>query len=162
MAKFCSNCGTAVEEGKKFCISCGSPIAEPQPIIQTQYIPVAPQQPMYVPKIKRPGRGLGISSMVLGILGLVYSFIYGVVSLALLDEVTSRYSYYYRYYSASDVFEDTLPLLIIVGILAILSTCFGGAARSKGYKCGVSASGLVMGIISLAITIATAVIILTY
>lgn len=160
MSKFCSNCGAALEADKKFCISCGAPVAAAQPVVQPQYIPVAaPQQPVYFTKVKRPGRGLGISSMVLGIIALVYAAIFIGVTIDLLDSVGS---YYYYYYSSSDVLEDVLPLFIVPTILSILSTSFGGAGRSKGYKCGVSASGLIMGIISLAACVFGLVLILTY
>lgn len=31
MAKFCSNCGTAIGEGDKFCLNCGTPIKQKEP-----------------------------------------------------------------------------------------------------------------------------------
>ena len=42
MAKFCSNCGTALNEGDRFCPSCGTPIQPLQQPVQTQ-----PQQQAY-------------------------------------------------------------------------------------------------------------------
>jgi len=140
MSKFCSNCGAALEADKQFCISCGAPVAAAQPVVQPQYIPVAaPQQPVYVTKLPRPGRGLGISSMVLGIIALVYSVPFAI---AVIAESGSRY------FDG----EEPLPAFIFVLVLSILSTSFGGASRSKGYKCGVSSSGLIMGIISLSLS----------
>ena len=67
LAKFCSNCGTPLEENQKFCTECGSPVArannpqEPQiadkkapvtppshPMPQYTYQPPKPQQPQTV------------------------------------------------------------------------------------------------------------------
>ena len=46
MAKFCTACGTQVEEGTKFCSKCGAPltVAEPAPM-QPQQPPQLQQQP---------------------------------------------------------------------------------------------------------------------
>ena len=54
-AKFCSNCGTAIQPGEKFCAGCGTPLANtgeihdntptPQPDIQPLPEPVYPQHP---------------------------------------------------------------------------------------------------------------------
>lgn len=63
---FCQNCGQQNPDGTTFCANCGSalngaPVAPAAPVA-----PVAPVAPAAV-----PGKGLGIASMVLGIVALV-------------------------------------------------------------------------------------------
>lgn len=74
----CPNCNNQISDGLNFCNQCGAalnpqvqpqvqPQAQPQvqpqvqPQYQVQYVPVAPNV---------PGKGLGITSMVLGIVSL--------------------------------------------------------------------------------------------
>jgi predicted nucleic acid-binding Zn ribbon protein len=42
MAKFCTNCGAEIAEGKRFCTNCGEKTEETQ---QTQSVPIQSQQP---------------------------------------------------------------------------------------------------------------------
>ena len=82
-------------------------------------------------KPKTPGRGFGISSMVLGIIGLIYGFILLINAADFMD-------------------TEQLPIIIIYSSLSILSLCFAPAAFKRGYRNGVSISGLFMGIIGAA------------
>lgn len=72
--KFCQNCGNQMEDTAAVCTACGTPangVAQAAPAApvapQPQYY-AAPQMPYAVPKI--PGKGMGIASMVLGIICL--------------------------------------------------------------------------------------------
>ncbi len=73
---FCKNCGAECADGVKFCEKCGT--AMDQPVYQT---PVANNS--------FPGKGMGIASMVLGIVALVLFCIFyisipcGIVGLVL-------------------------------------------------------------------------------
>lgn len=82
---FCKHCGSQIEDNAAFCGVCGQAqnAAEPQtPVYQAPQAPVqpfyvAPQAPVYaqppiqpVAKPVIPGKGLGIASMVLGIVSL--------------------------------------------------------------------------------------------
>ncbi|MBP3706753.1 MAG: DUF4190 domain-containing protein [Clostridia bacterium] len=72
---FCVNCGSENQEGTKFCIKCGAPIEQQQQVTAQPPIQPPVQQPMYQQPMYQqpmvPGKGLGIASMVLGILSLV-------------------------------------------------------------------------------------------
>lgn len=93
---FCPNCGAQNEDGIAFCASCGSALNEQaqQPVYQQPvYQQPAPQQPVYQqPAPQRPvvpGKGMAITSMVLGIVALVLFCIFyiaipcGIVALVL-------------------------------------------------------------------------------
>ena len=60
---FCSKCGAQNDDNRNFCTSCGAPLGN------ANAIPVQPQAPFAAPTV--PGKGLGIASMVLGIISLV-------------------------------------------------------------------------------------------
>ena len=135
---FCQKCGNQIPDGTAFCANCGAPVAAASQAAVNQ--PVV--QPIVMVKPKIPGRGLGISSMVLGIIGLIYGFLFAVSIPELLEELDSV-----RYIDFSDFFESLLPGIIFMSVLSILSLCFAPAAIKRGYKNGISISGLVMGLI---------------
>lgn len=69
---FCKRCGKEIENDVAFCEHCGCPTAE------SADVPAAPA--------KQPADGLGIASMVLGIISLVSfgsAFVLGVVGIVL-------------------------------------------------------------------------------
>ena len=173
----CTNCGANVEEGKNFCMACGTPVAQAQapaqapyqppyqpPVQQPYQPPVQPygqppvqpygqppvqpygQVPMYV-KPKIPGKGLGITALVLGIIGLVYGFYCLIASIEIANS-----------YFLSSAADEMIPGIIVFMVLGILATAFGGVGISKGYKNGVSTSGLVMGIISVVLYVISIII----
>lgn len=124
---FCRQCGTEIPNEAVFCNNCGAPVNSVQPLV-------------YV-KPKVPGRGFGISSMVLGIIGLVYSFMFSVGMPSMIEELASE--------SVSVGPESFLPSIIMLAVMPVLSLCFSPAAIKRGYKNGVSISGLIMGAIAL-------------
>lgn len=119
-----------------------------QPGVQYVYTygqPATPGGPQIVyVKAKTPGRGLGIASMVLGIIGLVYTFS-GISSLNQLALMYQEMEEMGLEYTSSTY----LGTLIVIGVMPLLALIFGCCARKKGYKNGVSMSGLIMGIIGL-------------
>lgn len=133
MAQFCSKCGTAMEEGASFCPNCGNATNS-----APQAAPAVSTAVLVKPKV--PGRGFGISSMVLGIIGLVYS-LYCMSAANLISEFASFFS----------MGEELIGTLVVYSVLSILAICFGVAAKNRGYQNGVQKSGLVMGIIGLCI-----------
>lgn len=81
---FCTKCGNNNPDGAFCCTSCGAPLNQPQapqapvapaqPVYQAPQAPVQPYpaQPMYNAPVKPvvPGKGMGVASMVLGIISL--------------------------------------------------------------------------------------------
>lgn len=65
--KNCIRCGAQLADGMQFCGNCGAQQTE-QPVYQQ---PVY-QQPAHQVSAKVPGRGMGVASMVLGIISLVF------------------------------------------------------------------------------------------
>lgn len=156
---YCRECGAQLTEQAKFCAKCGVPTGNINQEEQSQsqqnqeqssqaqqgQQPQQPQQPVvqYV-KPKIPGRGFGIASMVLGIIGLVYS----ISSLDTATEIANNFGndYFGMYYDIAFNIGAIIGILIF-SVLSILALIFSGSARKRGYRNGVSTSGLVMGII---------------
>ena len=63
---FCTNCGAQCPDNSAKCQNCGAPLqsAQPQPA-QPQPHPMYPVAPVV------PGKGMGVASLVLGIISLV-------------------------------------------------------------------------------------------
>lgn len=97
---FCSNCGANIPDDSKACSYCGVPVNQQQPQFQQpeQQVQPAYQQPAYqspafsqpVPRMtEMPGKGMGVASLVLGIVSLVMFCIWylslpcGIVGLIL-------------------------------------------------------------------------------
>lgn len=137
MANFCTHCGTAVEDADRFCSNCGTPLrTQPQQAPTHPQAPIA-QQPVVKPKI--PGRGFGISSMVLGIVGLVNA-------LSALERSSFVGSGFYYY----EIFSQIISICV-VSVLSILATTFAVCAVKRGYNTNIGKSGFIMGIIGLCI-----------
>lgn len=75
----CNNCGAQLPDGTAFCTTCGAPQSgTPQGGMQqggAQPMQMGyGQQPMYgMPVVQKPSSGLAIASLVLGIVGLLFS-----------------------------------------------------------------------------------------
>lgn len=165
---FCPNCGTQLPEGAAACPNCGAFVNAQQPAqpvqpVQPQYNPYNNMPMGYYVKPKIPGRGAGIASMVLAIIGLVYSFSAFVTAIGVsvgLSEADRVYGSYYEYESAADAVSGGFIVAIaLFAVLSILGIALGASARNKGYRNGVSTSGLVMGVIGTAIYLISIIII---
>ncbi|MCL2013864.1 MAG: zinc-ribbon domain-containing protein [Oscillospiraceae bacterium] len=123
-----------------------------------QYQPYAqPYVPVYT-KPRRPGRGFGISSMVLGIIGMVYS------SRFFFSLLTVLYSFAYGSNGDINIYEnmqkvmvnffdldstDNIFTFIFTSLVfAILACVFAIISRNKKYRNKISKSGLILSIIS--------------
>ena len=99
---FCPNCGTQNADNVAFCAGCGTKLGTEQPIVQQPVVqqpvyqaPVQPQQPVYQQpayqqKPAVPGKGLGITGMILGIVSLVlFCFLYISIPCAIVGAILS-------------------------------------------------------------------------
>lgn len=137
---YCNNCGTQVNENAKFCENCGQALNNQKHVFPPYYNYQYPQY-QYTVKPKVPGRGFGITSMVLGIIGLIYAFyiVLLVGSILASARVNSGYM-------ASFLF-----VIIFFSSLSIMASAFSAAAKNRGYVNSISASGTIMGVIGLII-----------
>lgn len=195
MAKFCTNCGAQIQEEAGFCNQCGAPASAPaaQPAYQQptqgqaayQQVPPQPMnpqggsyyppngypnpayggQPLVVVKPKVPGKGFGISAMVLGIIGIVYAFILMMGIIALVAEYKEgpdslwSQAQHEEYYE--DMFDAMIPGVIVYAVMPLLGIIFGVCSRARGYRNGVSASGIVLGAIGMVCCIVALILLLT-
>jgi len=120
---FCPECGKQISSAATTCPNCGYPVNGGGYAGLKKVI---------------PGRGFGISSMIMGILGVVYG-------TPLLFAIRGFYGEY----------VNIFLLVIAFGILAV---SFGAASRSRGFNGGQQKAGLTMGIIALAESLLTLII----
>ncbi len=141
----CPECGNQISDQAVSCPVCGYPIRQPIPgYAAGQPAYHVPQQPQVIvyPRPKVPGRGFGISGMVLGIIGAVYS-------------IPTLLSVLVTLFSDPELITTILPLAIEVGIMGILALIFGISARARGFKRGQSVAAIILSvlpILSLAFT----------
>lgn len=147
---YCNNCGTQVSENAKFCENCGKSI-NAQYYTQPQHTQQYPQY-QYVQYVrpKVPGRGYGISSMILGIIGLLYAFYFVLGTFALMFALRD----------SGGARGALLITMLIFSSLSIMATAFSIAAKNRGYINGISASGSIMGVIGLIIYSVVAIMII--
>lgn len=137
---FCSNCGTALDDGAKFCRNCGAQVAEacsaqPQESVAPAVIEPASQvhnQPVCgecvvsgkTKALGFVGMGLSIGGLFFAAFGLLYTFIF----MTVLPEASFAYAILFSLFS--------LPLCIVAGVLCNKSIEQGNqsAACSVGSK----------------------------
>jgi len=138
----CPECGKEVSDLAPQCPACGYPIARmqqpPYPQVPFQAIPdpIPAPIPGYVYKMKIPGRGFGIASLVLGIIGTFYSVIFALSSLVVFADASAE-----RYEAATGFLLGGIELLIF-GILALV---FGILSVRRGYQAAKSKAGIILG-----------------
>ena len=140
---FCSNCGKQIGDADKFCSSCGAVHKTSATVSKSPddtWIvpgsnptgsPVPP--PAYVAPVAKPsGQGLGIASLVIGVIGIVLGLVdYGGVT-------SGSYDY---------IYNSEIGLLFI---LSVLSVVFGSIANRR--KAPIGRAALIVGLASLVIT----------
>lgn len=108
---FCSNCGARINENASFCVKCGTKVVD-------ESVPVNNQVTSTINTVQQnPRSGAATSSLVLGILGVVFSVISLLISLVLFYNMNRNYDIFYRGYSE----EGLIASIIIIFIPAILS-----------------------------------------
>ena len=96
---------------------------------------------MVVVRTPVPGRGFGITSMVLGIIGLVYGFLL-MCSVDSISEIN-------HYEDFSEILSEMIAVILVYSSLSIMAVIFGSCAKKRGYINGISKSGFIMGWIGL-------------
>ena len=82
---FCPNCGAQNADNATFCGNCGATFQQQAPVAPVAPAPGYIPAPVYGAPASVPGKGLGIASMVLGILSLVlFCFLYVSIPCALI------------------------------------------------------------------------------
>lgn len=134
---YCPECGKNISDKAYVCPNCGMPLKENNP-----YAPV---------KRKIPGRGFGITGMIMGILGVVYGTL--LLFSAIMTYVT-RASAFGNGVLAEKKNMSVVGFGIEIAIFGILALIFGFVSRHRGYRRGKSLSAVIMGFITLAFCIA--------
>lgn len=117
---YCNNCGTKIIDGADVCLNCGRLLNK-------------------LEDNKQAGKkGLGISSMILGILGVFLAIIFLGVAY---DEIS-----YYDYWG----FGDVMGFIILPGILGIVGLCLAITERTN-HKNGFNTTGFWLCIATLII-----------
>ncbi len=156
---FCSNCGNRINPNDYSCARCGNVTAQPMP-----YYP--PQQPVYVIKQKTPGKGFGITSMIMGIVASLYAF-YSVLFCFIFSTMQTivgnpyfgqTFDYSVQYIYNSTVSMMSVMIFAYVLIFVVLALIFGFCAKKRGFYSAITKSGLVMGLISLGTSVITLII----
>jgi len=190
---FCSRCGSKLPDDSKSCNECGFEAGKAeineksnrnaqnpyQPnynyeqssqTYQSAQPPNQPNQqyqPYYVPvytKPRRPGKGFGITSMILGIFGIVYS---SMLSLIALQAILYSFAYdsgnidIYKNmkmimgnFFESDNTENIIAIISTCLVCAILALIFYTVSKNKGYRSSISKSGFILSIVSFALVFA--------
>lgn len=121
-------------------VQTAQPVQEEQPAQLAQPVQPAQQMQMLQPvKPVRRGKGLGIASMVIGILAILNS----VLLAALL--------WFFP-------FEIVVVSAVFVGILSVASLVLGIVSLCKGYKKGCSISGVIMSSLALLLCVASVIL----
>ena len=159
MAKFCRNCGAALSEEDVVCTSCGQKYVGVQPpppppmhhFGDGAHPPVCPPPPPPMgPRPPVPGRALGIASMVMGIYSVLSTFgLFYAMYLIWYVEDKAGLTGTLRGDVNETIWEVLLPCFFALFILAALSLVFSLVAKYKGYRNGISNTGMALSVPSL-------------
>ncbi len=116
----CTACNAELSADAKFCTSCGAKIEALPPV-----------------RDHNPGIGLGVTSFVLGLLGLLIAIIMYCVCICAVW-ITFGISYIFSFFVQGILVFMSVAALIL-GIIAIY------VSRRKGFKNGLGVSGIVLG-----------------
>lgn len=122
---YCQNCGKEIDPKAVICVHCG---------VQTNN----------ATSIAKPtGRGKGIASMILGIIGIIFC----LSAFSSIDSV--EYKLDMALYNGSQRLGFAIGFVLIQSIFAIIGVCLAASERKK-FKNGFNASGLWLSIIGFA------------
>lgn len=126
---FCRNCGQELTPNSRFCGNCGS--QDGAPVVHV-YMPPKP-----APKPKTPYRGLGVASMILGIVSDVYVGVMGMVSVMMVA-------------NDSNILQESplLAFVVMFTLAAMVSMIMSGVAMLRGNNSGQAKAGIITGTIA--------------
>lgn len=133
MAKYCMNCGHPVEENADVCLNCG--------------VLIHKENVSNNSKIKVPGQGMGIASMILGIIAAMWTLI-TLLAVGNLD-LTSSLGYDHTMVEAVAYAIGFTLFSLTPSILGLVF----GTISSKQRKSVFNLSGIILNSISLFITL---------
>lgn len=141
--KYCKYCGNELKEGADFCLSCGK-LIEKEPTYNNT-----------TTKVSKKGLGFAITSLTLGIIGIIWTFIMlvgiemGVETLVVeLSYQEYQVPYVVGYYIGYTLFSLTPGLLaLIFGIISV-----------KKQKRGMAITGIILGSLSILASIFTIIV----
>lgn len=197
MSKFCTNCGSEMNDDALFCGACGTKFEEPMQQPQEPFNTVEPEQPQQQPaqpveqsaeeqyqdnfqyasvqppqpyeqnqfyyeqsvefsappakKQKTPGKGFGITSMILGIVA-VFNCIFLVIMDFSAVSVNQIGTYKVERIANFGLAIVINFLAIFICVMAVLSLVFAIVSLIKGYR-GTSIAGLILSVLAVAVCV---------
>lgn len=127
MEKYCSNCGTKLNENADICLNCGKLINQE------------------IKNRKTPGKGLSISGMVLGIIAIIWTLL-ELLAIETLEEEIVLYEY------TSEIISFAIGYTLFALIPSIVGLSLSGVGYKK-QKNGFNVSGILLNAIALVINI---------
>jgi len=125
----------------------------PQQFNPPTYYPIYPMRP------KIPGKGFGITSMILGIFGIIYSLMFSLIALLAVMygfaytsgdiDIYKNIKMIMGSFFKSDSMENIIALVFICLLFAVLAFIFAVVSKNKGCRSKITKSGLILSIISL-------------
>ncbi len=126
----CPECKKEISDKALVCPNCGYPLSNNI------------SNADFSMKKKIPGRGFGVSGLVMGILGVIYS------PLTLFSALEHTYF----------TIQEKIIMGIYIAIFGILAFSFGFSARKRGCKKGKTLAAIIMGFVSVAFCLASIIL----
>lgn len=152
--EYCNRCGMPLPSNTDYCTRCGARRVRPAVFSAPEPLPYAPPvmppQAVTAPpaeKPSKPGQGIGIAGMILGIAATAISglvFLYCLLFGSLIEVLFGG-----RGLIASMALGSQLIPYIVE--LPILGLCFSLSARKQGYICNMSTVGVVLSCVGFGI-----------
>lgn len=133
MAKYCMNCGHPIDENADVCLNCGVLIHKDN--INNNS------------KVKAPGQGMGIASMILGIVAAIWT----LLTLLAVGDLDLASSLGYDY-----TIIESIAFAIGFTLFSLTPSILGlifSIISLKQHKSGFNISGIILNSISLFITL---------
>ena len=148
--KYCSNCGSEIDEKAVICVKCGVPVNNNMNTVQNyNQTPAEPKQ----------GHGAATASLILGILGLIAGIITLLITLGIFFYYKENVSSYYSYTTVDTTRKLILCLLLsaVPGILSLIGFPLGCFCKKGGPKI----AGIILNVLTLVICVIQVILIMS-